>query len=73
MTGNELKTLRESAGVSQKELAKHLGYYVGELPNRSMISRFELGYAKINPRIERICKDYLKNKQSHNKEWEAIT
>ena len=72
MTGIELKKLRENSGVSQKELAKHLGYYVGDLPNRSMISSFELGYAKINPRIEKLCKDFFRAKDKNNDAWKTI-
>ena len=72
MTGTELKKLRENSDTTQTELAIHLGYSVGGEPNRSMISRFELGYAKINPRIERLCKDYFKQKQESKKAWEKV-
>mgnify|MGYP006259899681 FL=1 len=72
MKGSELKKLRESSGISQKELAKHLGYFVGDKPNRSMISRFELGYAKINPRIERLCKDFIRQRQENTEQWEKV-
>lgn len=52
MDGKELRKLRNQAGMTQSELASRMGYFTKGKPNRSMISRFENGFAKINPRVE---------------------
>ena len=59
MTGNELKKLRAKHNKSQTDVAKFLGYEVNGKPNRSMIARFENGYAKINPRIGMLLEGYF--------------
>lgn len=62
MEGIELKKLREENNVKQTELAEFLGYMNGDVPNKSMISRFENGYAKINPRVEKLINLYFKER-----------
>mgnify|MGYP003624361300 CR=1 FL=1 len=59
----QLSSLRKEYGVSQTELAEYLGYVVNGKPNRSMIARFENGYAKINPRISKLIENFF---MSHN-------
>lgn len=63
MTADELKTLRHNAGVTQTELAKHLGYYTAGEPNRSVISRWESGTTSINPRISMLLRDYFEKRE----------
>lgn len=63
MTGIELRRLREKADMSQKDLALLLGYTVKGEPNRSQISRFENGHAKINQRVEAALMFYLSEKK----------
>ena len=60
--GNELKAMRVSAGVTQSELAAHLGYYTKREPNRSVISRMESGSQDINVRIQMLVMNFLKGK-----------
>ena len=59
MNGDELKVLREKAGLSQSQLAEKLGYFSKGKPNRSMIARFENGHASINFRISILIKNIL--------------
>jgi|TARA_Y100001938_G_C8075130_1_gene425558 DNA-binding XRE family transcriptional regulator len=61
MTGNQLKKLRAKHNKSQTDVAKFLGYEVNGKPNRSMIARFENGYAKINPRISMLLEGFFGN------------
>ena len=65
MTAEELKTIRTELGITQTELAAHLGYYTAGQPNRSVISRWESGKTNINPRIEMLLRDYFKKKEVH--------
>lgn len=62
MSPDELKKLRMEHGVSQTDLAKWLGYEVNGVPNRSMIARFENGYAKINPRLSKLIELFFEEK-----------
>jgi len=57
--GAALRALREAAGVTQSELAESMGYFAKGVPNRSMISALERKENAINPRQERLAKDYL--------------
>jgi len=57
--GKQLAQLRKEYDVSQSELAEYLGYVVNDKPNRSMIARFENGYAKINPRISKLIENFF--------------
>tara|TARA_Y100000004_G_scaffold60201_1_gene67207 strand:+ start:4347 stop:4583 length:237 start_codon:yes stop_codon:yes gene_type:complete len=59
MNATRLKELRKEYGVSQTDVAKFLGYKINGKPNRSMIARWENGYAKINPRIELLLEHYF--------------
>lgn len=59
--GKQLTDLRKQYNVSQTEVAEYLGYVVNGKPNRSMIARFENGYAKINPRISKLLENYFMN------------
>ena len=59
MTGQKLKELRALHGVSQTDVAKYLGYTVKGKPNRSMIARFEGGFAPINPRVSMLLDAYF--------------
>ena len=59
MEAEELKKLRNEYNVSQTDVAKFLGYKVNGKPNRSMIARYENGYAKINPRIAFLLEHYF--------------
>jgi transcriptional regulator with XRE-family HTH domain len=61
MTGLELYELRKELGITQGDLAKHLGYFSNGLPNRSMIARFENGHAAINSRIAMLISQYEKD------------
>lgn len=65
MQPHELKKLRETHGVSQTELADFLGYSVNGKPNRSMIARFENGYAKINTRLSKLINLYFDEKNGN--------
>ena len=65
MQPHELKKLRETHGVSQTELADFLGYSVNGKPNRSMIARFENGYAKINTRLSKLINLYFEEKDGN--------
>jgi|TARA_R100000084_G_C4577538_1_gene112223 transcriptional regulator with XRE-family HTH domain len=53
MNGEQLKELRLKNNMTQKDVAKKLGYFLdnGE-PNRSQIARFENDHAPINKRVE---------------------
>ena len=61
MSGLELYELRKELGITQSDLAKHLGYDSNGIPNRSMIARFENGHAAINSRIEMLINQYAKD------------
>lgn len=61
MDGKELRKLRNQAGMTQSELASRMGYFTKGEPNRSMISRFENGFADINPRVEAALLLFLRN------------
>ena len=54
MKAEELKSLRENAGITQKELAEALGY-----AHKSMICRWEKGYDRIHPRAEKLVNLYF--------------
>ena len=60
--GAALRALREAAGVTQAELAESMGYFAKGVPNRSMISALERKQNAINPRQERLAKDYLQGR-----------
>jgi transcriptional regulator with XRE-family HTH domain len=64
MTPKRLQALREVHNVSQAEIAQFLGYTVNGEPNRSMISRFEKGHAKINPRISMLLNSFFQMRSS---------
>ena len=55
MTPKELKIAREKNGLSQKKLALALGY-----KTKGSISRLESGARKINPRLERLITQTIK-------------
>ncbi len=59
MTGEELKKLRMESGKTQNDLAKFLGYTVNGIPNRSMVARWEGGFAKINARVAMLITLYF--------------
>tara|TARA_R100000657_G_C4554040_1_gene25610 strand:- start:250 stop:489 length:240 start_codon:yes stop_codon:yes gene_type:complete len=63
MSAQELKKLRQDAGVTQTELAAHLGYFTGGEPNRSVISRWESGKTNINPRISMLLQQYFDSRE----------
>mgnify|MGYP000076497515 FL=1 len=58
MTGLDLYELRKEIGITQHQLAEHLGYYTKGKPNRSMIARFENGHVTINSRIAMLINQY---------------
>ena len=62
MTGQELKELRNDAGMTQRQVAELVGYTSKGQPNKSMIARLENGYAKINPRVEAVLRFALQSK-----------
>ncbi len=51
MNGQYIRSLRENAGLSQKQMAEKLGYFSGGVPNRSHIARIEGGHQKISERL----------------------
>ena len=59
MTGPQLRKLRAKHKVSQTDVARFLGYDYAGKPNRSMIARFECGFAPINPRISKLLRYYF--------------
>jgi transcriptional regulator with XRE-family HTH domain len=59
MNAEKLKKLRKEYNVSQTDVAKFLGYKVNGKPNRSMIARWENGFAEMNPRIELLLEHYF--------------
>ena len=61
LDGKELRKLRNQAGMTQSELALRMGYFTKGEPNRAQISRFENGFAKINPRVEAALMLFLMN------------
>ena len=50
MSAQELKKLRQDAGVTQTELAAHLGYFTG-------------GKTNINPRISMLLQQYFDSRE----------
>lgn len=54
MTGQELKILREKAGLTQTELAEKIGSF------HPQISSWETGKRKISRAYEKILKDFFK-------------
>ena len=69
--GAALRALREQAGVTQSELAESMGYFAKGVPNRSMISALERKENAINPRQERLAKDYIQDKILSNESLQA--
>lgn len=59
MDGLDLYKKRKRFGITQSELAAHLGYYSNGEPNRSMIARMENGLQKINYRHKMLIDDYF--------------
>jgi transcriptional regulator with XRE-family HTH domain len=55
MTPEELKIAREENELSQRALALALGY-----KTKGSISRLESGERKINPRLERLIKQVIR-------------
>ena len=66
MNSEKLKHLRSLHGVTQKQVAAYLGYTVNNEPNRSMIARFENGYAPINPRVALALDAYFSSFDAKN-------
>ena len=69
--GAALRALREKAGVTQSELAESMGYFAKGVPNRSMISALERKENAINPRQERLAKNYIQDKILSNESLQA--
>ncbi len=59
MDGLDLYKKRKHFGITQSDLAAHLGYYSNGEPNRSMIARMESGMQKINFRHKMLIDDYF--------------
>lgn len=59
MDGLDLYKKRKNFGVTQSDLAKHLGYMSNGEPNRSMIARMESGLQKINFRHKMLIDDFF--------------
>ena len=60
--GNTLRSKRESAGVTQAEVAAYLGYFTNGVPNRSAVSNMENGHQPINKRLSLALTNYFKDK-----------
>ena len=61
--GNTLRSMRESAGVTQAEVAAYLGYFTNGVPNRSAVSNMENGHQPINKRVNQNILLYQGNKK----------
>ena len=59
MDGLDLYKKRKHFGITQSDLAAHLGYMSNGEPNRSMIARFECDFAPINPRVSMLLDTYF--------------
>ena len=69
--GAALRALREKARVTQRELAESMGYFAKGVPNRSMISALERKENAIDPRQERLAKNYIQDKILSNESLQA--
>jgi len=51
MTAKQFRKWRKDMGLTQAQAANLLGY-----KNKSMVARFEGGFAPVNARVEMLCK-----------------
>lgn len=63
MTGPEFRTIRESLGLTQEEMAWRLGYHGRGQSTRSMISGWEHGRRPIPIRVALLAAEIAKAKK----------